>query len=165
MGVLNHQGGHARALTVFERLNDGVMLAVRVEQVVVHAWKVDFVKRNGMRGRKWDSPVALERIGDNFAARSLDNQRMELPVHIAVSRFVRQDEVPSGENFIPFTETFMQRVDETAGRPLFRQHTSRQAFECAADVDGIHDFLRRECPHHKTAGIELSQYPFLCQDG
>ena len=43
MRVLDHQGGHSGALTVFERLHDGVMLTVRVEQVVVHAGQVYFI--------------------------------------------------------------------------------------------------------------------------
>jgi len=105
--VLGHQGGHARALTVFQRLNDGVMLAVRVEQVVVHPWKVNFVKSNGMRRRKWNSSVAFDRLGDHFAPGSLDNQRMELSIHVAVPRFVCQNQLSFGKDFVSLTETFV----------------------------------------------------------
>src|SRR5215469_14272295 len=62
MRVLDHQGGHPGALTVFQRLHDGVMLTVRVEQVVVHAWQVYFIEGDGMRRRERDSAVALERL-------------------------------------------------------------------------------------------------------
>ena len=141
------------------------MLAVRVEQVVVHAWKIYFVKSNGMCRRKWNSPVALDRLGDDFTPGSLDNQRMELSIHVAVPRFVCQNQLSFRKDFVSLTETFVERPDEAPGRPLFRQHTSRQAFERAADVDGIHDFLRSKRPYDKTASIELSQYPFLREDG
>jgi hypothetical protein len=165
MRVLDHQGSHARALTVFQRLNDCVMLAVRIEQVVVHARKVNFFECNGMRCRKGDSRVAIERGGDHLAASSFHDQRMELPIHVAVPGFVRQDQVPFSKDFISLTETLMQRADETAGWPLFRQHASRQALKRAPDVNRIHDFLRRKCSYDKTPSIKLSQYAFLREHG
>ena len=118
-----------------------------------------------MRRRERDSAIALERRGHHFAAGSLDDQRMELLIHVAVAGFVRQNHVAFGEDLISLAETLVQRVNEAAGRPLFRQHASRQPFERAADVNRIHNFLRCECPHNETASIQLSQHAFLRQDG
>jgi len=52
-------------------------------------------------------------------------------------------------------------VNEAARGALLRQHPSSQAFERAADINGIHDFLRRERPYNETASVQLRQYALL----
>ena len=93
MRVFHHECRHSGTFTVFERLHDRMMLAVRVEQVIVHARKIDLIECNGMRRRKRDPIIACNRFRDYLAARSLNNQRMKLSVHFTVSGFVRLDQM------------------------------------------------------------------------
>ena len=88
MRVFHHECGHSSAFTVFERLNDRMMLPVRIEQVIVHARKIDLIECNGMRGRKRDSIIPCNRFRHYLAPRSLDDERMKLSVHLPISGFI-----------------------------------------------------------------------------
>ena len=89
MRVFHHERRHSGTFTVFERLHDRMMLAVRVEQVIVHARKIDLIECNGMRRRKRDPIIAGNRFRYYLAPRSLDDEGMKLSIHLAVSGFVR----------------------------------------------------------------------------
>ena len=45
------------------------------------------------------------------------------------------------EDLITFPQAFVQALDEAARGALFGEHAGGEAFEDAADVDGIHNFL------------------------
>ena len=93
MRVFHHECRHSGTFTVFERLHDRMVLAVRVEQVIVHARKIDLIECNSVRGRKRDPIIACNRFRNYLAARSLNNECMKLPVHVAISSLVDLDQV------------------------------------------------------------------------
>ncbi len=164
IGVLKHQGGDSSTFTILQGLNNGVMLAVRVVEHFVHARKVDSVERDRVRGRERNPTVAFNRFSDDLAPGSLHNQRMELLVHLTVSSFVRLDEVTLGENLITLSQALVQGLDQSAWRPLLSKHARRQPLEHAANIDRVHDLLRRKGSDNEAAGIELGQDTFLRED-
>jgi hypothetical protein len=63
-GVLAHQSFGTRALPALQRFHDGVMLAVRVMEHVVHLLELALVEREGLRAGERDAAVALECFGE-----------------------------------------------------------------------------------------------------
>src|SRR5215472_14483731 len=106
--VFIHQGGDSGAFPILKRLNDGMVVQVGVAEPVVHAGQVHLVERYGMGGRKGDATVALNCLRDYLAPRPLDDQRMELPVHVAVTRFVSLHQMSLGKNRVAFAEALLQ---------------------------------------------------------
>ena len=84
------------------------MLAVRIEQVIVHARKIDLIEGNGMRGRKRDPVIAGNRFRHNLAPRSLDDECMKLPIHLAISGFVRQHQIALLEDLVAFMKALVE---------------------------------------------------------
>jgi hypothetical protein len=108
--VFDHEGRYPGALAVLERLNDGMVLAVRIKKVIVHAGKVDLVEGYGVGSGKRNTPVAFQRLRNDLTPGSMDNQRMELLIHVAVASFVQQDEMPFGKNLVAFVKALVQGV-------------------------------------------------------
>jgi hypothetical protein len=88
-----------------------MMLAMGIQQVIVHPGKIDLIECNRVRRRKRNPVIARNRFRHHFAARSLNNQRMKLPVHFAVSGFVRLHQVALMEYFVPFMKALVLRMD------------------------------------------------------
>ena len=107
-GVLEHQRGHPGPFAVLEGLNDRMMLAVVVFQRLVHPWQVNPIECNGVRGSEGYPPIALDRFGDYLASGSLDDEGMELFVHLAVPGFVRLNQMPLVKNLVAFPERLVQ---------------------------------------------------------
>jgi hypothetical protein len=108
MRVFHHERCHPGAFPIFQGLNNRMMLTVGIEQVIVHAGKVDLIECDGVRSRKRNPIIACDRFCHYLASRPLNNQRMKLPVHLAVPCFIRQDQVPLMENLVTFLKALAQ---------------------------------------------------------
>jgi len=163
--MFKHQRSDPGTFPVFQCLNDRMMLAVRKSQRFVHAGKVDFIERNRVRSSEWDPTVALKRFGDHSAPSPLNDKRMELLVHLAVSSFIGLDQMSFGENLITLSQAFVKGLDQSARRALLSKHAGSQPLEHSANIDGVHNLLRCERTHYETARVELGQHTLLREDG
>src|SRR3974377_1230640 len=117
-----------------------------------------------MSRRKRNSAVALNCLRDYLAPCSLDNQEMELLVHVAVTCFISVHQMSLGKNRVPFPETLLQRMEEAARRALFGQHPRGKAFKHPTNVNGVHDLLRGEGPDNKATRVQLGEHALLRED-
>src|SRR5262252_2658241 len=104
-----------------------MVLPVCVTQQVIHARKVKPVERYGMRGRKRDPIIVLNRLRNHLTTRSFDNERMKLLVHIAVASLVRLHQMAFGKNFVAFSQAVVEVMQEPARWSLLREDAGRQS--------------------------------------
>src|ERR1700731_4283998 len=86
--MLAHQRLGARTLAALERLDDGVVLAVRETQHVVHLFQVALVEREGLRSGEGNTAVPSQRLGQQRTAGFRENEAMEALVHLGIKPFV-----------------------------------------------------------------------------
>src|SRR6185503_19931801 len=147
--IANEHFGPA-ALPALERIHDAVMLAMRVVQQVVHLREIRLVEGERGRPRKRDTTVALERGGEERAARFLENERVKAPVHLGVDGLVALFDGPLYEELVAVVETVAQLTNEGFGGAALRHAPRGEALEHRAQIDGVGDVRGGE-PAHDVA--------------
>src|SRR5579859_1163517 len=105
-----------------------MVLTMCMAQRFVHAREIHLVEGNGVRRCERNSTIAFNRIRDDPASRSLDDELMELLVHFAITSFIGCQQMPLSENVITFPLALMQQLYEPTRRSLLGQHARSQSF-------------------------------------
>jgi hypothetical protein len=99
--------------------------------------------------------VALDGLGNDLAARALDDEIVELFVHFTVAGFVGFPEVALREDLVAFAQVFVERLKQATRRAMFGERACGEAFEHTANIDLVHDLLRRDCSNQESARTQL----------
>ena len=162
-GVLAHQRLGARALAVLQRIDDAVVLAVRVLQHVVHLLEIVLVEGQRLGAGEGHAAVAFERLGDDRAASLLEHQPMEALVHFRVQRLVALHDATLAEQRIAILQAGTQLAQQRPGRTALGDAPGCKALEHGADVDRVDDVGGGECAHDVAARRVLGQQALLRQ--
>jgi hypothetical protein len=101
------------------------------------------------------------RFGNHLASRALDDMLVEQLVHFAVAGFVGLDQMAFGEDLVTFAQALMQGLNQPPRRALLCEHARGKAFQHAAHIDCVHDFLGSKRANDETARVELGEHAFL----
>ena len=161
--MLAHQGLRPAALAVFERLDDGVMLSMCLEEHFVHPLQIGAIEGESLWAGERHPAVALQRLGKNDASRLVLNQAVKARVHLRVRRFIVFLEPAFAEQLITGMQAGTQLTDESLRGTLLRDSARSHPFEDAADVNRIENVTRRERAYHIAARAVFDEKTFLCE--
>ena len=119
--------------------DDGVMLAVRVMQHVVHLLEIRFVERERLRAGERHAVVALQRSDEQRAAGLLEDERVEARVHVGVASLVALLDLALHEERVAIFETGAQLANESLRGATLGHTACSQPFEHGAQIDGVDD--------------------------
>src|SRR6185437_1944099 len=101
------------------------MLMMCGVEIVVHSREVHIVEGHCVRRRERNSIIAFDRVCDHLTSSALDDELMDLLIHLAIPGLFGLEEMPLGKNLSPVPQALGQWLYEPARRSLLGEHPSR----------------------------------------
>src|SRR6185312_16209355 len=151
----------APALATLERIDDAVMLPVGIVKHVVHILEPRAVERERLRTCERDPPEALERLGEDRAARLRDDERVKARVHLGVCPLIALLEAALLEDRIAVLQAPAKLAQECLRGAALGDAAGGETLEHGAHIDRIADVRSGEAAHHIAAGLVHGEQPLV----